>query len=259
MSSPSSSQESLNGTAVIKWAEALPRARNRAAAPAATGSQAATVARRRRSRIPGSRPGPLPLPGPPPACPLPDPVLAALGGVPDAAPPYDDARANGRVRSDDPVHVVAGAPAGLAPRPAATAAAGSGPRAAGVATPRRQTSAPGMAAEPSVGAGDPAGPAWPSQFAQVLAETLAGTRPPRQLAPWTTQRARGHIRRLGPLLAAGQQPRIRRIVASTPSSGVVEMAVVVRSGARVHALALRLERGDGSHPSAWQCTAVEAA
>jgi Family of unknown function (DUF6459) len=102
-------------------------------------------------------------------------------------------------------------------------------------------------------------PAWPSQFAQVLAETLAGSRPPRQLTPWTTERARGHIRRLGPLLAASQEPRIRRIVACTPSSGVVEMAVVVRFGPRVRALALRLERGDSSHVTAWQCTAIEAA
>jgi Family of unknown function (DUF6459) len=104
-----------------------------------------------------------------------------------------------------------------------------------------------------------AGPTWPSQFAQVLAETLAGSRPPRQLTPWTTQRARGHIRRLGPLLAADYEPRIRRIVASTPSRGVVEMAVVVRFGPRVRALAVRLERGDNSHSSAWQCTAIEAA
>jgi hypothetical protein len=109
------------------------------------------------------------------------------------------------------------------------------------------------------GTGGRAGPIWPSQFAQVLAETLAGSRPPRQLTPWTTQRARGHIRRLGPLLAADHEPRIRRIVASTPSRGVVEMAVVVRFGPRVRALAVRLERGDNSHSSAWQCTAIEAA
>ena len=102
-------------------------------------------------------------------------------------------------------------------------------------------------------------PAWPSQFAQVLAETLAGSRPPRQLTPWTTERARGHIRRLGPT-ARGQPGAAdtanRR---STPSSGVVEMAVVVRFGPRVHALAVRLERGDSSHVTAWQCTAIEAA
>ncbi|HUK73519.1 MAG TPA: Rv3235 family protein [Streptosporangiaceae bacterium] len=102
-------------------------------------------------------------------------------------------------------------------------------------------------------------PTWPSQFAQVLAETLAGSRPPRQLTPWTTERARGHIRRLGPLLAGSQEPRIRRIVASTPSSGVVEMAVVVRFGPRVRALAVRLERADSTRATAWQCTAIEAA
>src|SRR2546430_1731629 len=42
-----------------------------------------------------------------------------------------------------------------------------------------QADAPGPAAprEP---------PGWPGQFAQVLAETLAGSRPSRQLVPWTT-------------------------------------------------------------------------
>ena len=111
------------------------------------------------------------------------------------------------------------------------------------------------------GGGQPTRPApsWPSQFAQVLAETLAGSRPPGQLTPWTTERARGHIRRLGPLLAASQEPRIRRIVASTPSSGVVEMAVVVRFGPRIRALAIRLERANTPRVRAWQCTAIEAA
>ncbi len=110
----------------------------------------------------------------------------------------------------------------------------------------------------SNGAARPA-PAWPSQFAQVLAETLAGSRPSRQLTPWTTERARGHIRRLGPLLAGSQEPRIRRIVASTPSAGVVEMAVVVRFGPRIRALAVRLERAESTPLAGWQCTAIEAA
>jgi hypothetical protein len=100
----------------------------------------------------------------------------------------------------------------------------------------------------------------------VLAETLAGSRPPRQLVPWTTERARDRIQRLGPLLSAGQQPRVRRVVTCHPTADAMEMAVVVVFGQRVHALALRLERGGGRpaagrapEPGRWMCVAVEAA
>ncbi len=110
-------------------------------------------------------------------------------------------------------------------------------------------------------------PGWPSRFAQVLAETLAGSRPPRQLAPWTTERARDRIRRLGPQLSAGQQPRVRRVVTSRPTADAVEMTVVVGFGMRVHALAVRLERagcapataGQAARAGRWLCVAVEAA
>jgi len=101
----------------------------------------------------------------------------------------------------------------------------------------------------------------------VLAETLAGSRSPAQLAPWTTERARSHIRRLGPLLTAGQRPLVHRVVTSLPAADVIEMSVVVGFGPRVRALAIRLERtaarrlepgGPGRQPR-WLCTAVEAA
>jgi hypothetical protein len=101
----------------------------------------------------------------------------------------------------------------------------------------------------------------------VLAETLAGSRPPAQIAPWTTERARSHIRKLGPLLTAGQRPLVQRVITSAPSAGVVEMAVVVGFGPRVRALAVRLERmpprpataGHTARQARWLCTAVEAA
>ena len=100
----------------------------------------------------------------------------------------------------------------------------------------------------------------------MLAETLAGSRPPRQLVPWTTERARDRIRRLGPLLSAGQQPRVRRVVTCHPTADAMEMAVVVGFGKRVHALAVRLERGGGqaaagraAQPGRWLCVDVEAA
>jgi hypothetical protein len=100
----------------------------------------------------------------------------------------------------------------------------------------------------------------------VLAETLAGSRPSRQLVPWTTERARERIQRLGPQLSAGQQPQVRRVVTFHPTADVLEMTVVVAFGMRVRALAVRLERTGGGQaaagrpgPAGWLCTTVEAA
>ena len=116
------------------------------------------------------------------------------------------------------------------------------------------------------GDGDDIGP-WPSQFAQVLAETLAGARPASQLTPWTTEQARTHIRRLGPLLAAERRPRVQRVRASRPARNVVEVAVIAEFGSRTRALAARLERA-GAEPATpgrrgrearWLCTAIESA
>ena len=168
--------------------------------------------------------------------PLPDPEAIRLCLIPDSAPPYD-------------AEVAAPGPAGAFPRLDAG--------------PRKPPAAPGVPGRP----GSPTPPpGWPGQFAQVLAETLAGSRPPRQLVPWTTERARDRIRRLGPLLSAGQQPRVRRVVTFHPTADAIEMAVVVVFGQRVHALALRLERGGGqatagrvAQPGRWLCVAVEAA
>jgi hypothetical protein len=115
-------------------------------------------------------------------------------------------------------------------------------------------------------------PGWPNRFAQVLAETLAGARPPRQIVPWTTEEALRRIQRLGPRLASEQRPRVRRVLTSLPAPDVMEMAVVVGFGQRVEALAVRLEQ-TGPRPAAlpgagaaggratarWVCTAVEAA
>jgi len=132
-------------------------------------------------------------------------------------------------------------------------------------TPPRGTSGAGQPpAGPPRGGSRPAGPpdpdprGWPSQFAQILAETLAGSRPARQLAPWTTEQARRQIRSLEPLLATGQRPRVRRLMASAPASGVLELTAVVGFGPRVRALALRLERDDADRGH-WCCTAIESA
>jgi hypothetical protein len=109
---------------------------------------------------------------------------------------------------------------------------------------------------------------WPSQFAQVLSETLAGSRPASHLTPWTTERARERISQLGPLLAASRQPRVRRVIITSPVQGVLEMTVIVDIGSRSRAVAVRLERpspatppmtGQSTRAPAWLCTAVEAA
>ncbi len=167
--------------------------------------------------------------------PLPDPRAVRRFLIPDAAPPYD----------------------GEASPPARAGEPEAGSEAGG--TRNRQGGGTGAApASP---------PAWPGRFAQVLAETLAGSRPSRQIVPWTTERARDHIQRLGPQLASGQQPRVRRVITFHPSRDVLEMSVVVGFGPRVRALAVRLERAGpppaaGSRPpeaGRWLCTAVEAA
>jgi hypothetical protein len=87
------------------------------------------------------------------------------------------------------------------------------------------------------------------------------------MSSWATDRARARIQRLGPMLAAGQRPRLRRVVAFRPASDVIEMTVVVSFGPRIHALAIRLEHspppralpGHQARRSRWLCTEVEAA
>jgi hypothetical protein len=120
------------------------------------------------------------------------------------------------------------------------------------------------AARPAEGTADPA-VAWSRQFAQVVAEILAGARSPRQIAPWTTERVRDRIILLTQTLSTGQKPRIRRIVTSRPAALVVEMTVVLSFGPRSRALALRIEQLPGrrpapglpARPARWLCTEIE--
>jgi hypothetical protein len=180
--------------------------------------------------------------------PLPDAGAVRLLLVPDSAPPYDEG------------------PAGTGPR-----SRSSGPPAPpGSREPPAPPESHERPAPPEPGPrrrGQPAAAGWPSQFAQVLAETLAGSRPQGQITPWTTDRARRLIRELGPMLATATAPRVRRVVTTRPVPGVVEMTVIVVCGARVRALAVRLERdgphgaspGRGPRAARWVCTAIEAA
>jgi hypothetical protein len=203
--------------------------------------------------------------------PLPDATAVRLLPVPDSAPPYDESPGRQDGNSGRPGRRDLRR---FGPGPASGPGTASGPGEAGTA------SGPG----PASGNGGPGGASgWPSQFAQVLAETLAGSRPQGQIAAWTTDQARKRIRQLGPMLAAqaaGATPRVRRIVTSRPALGVVEMTVVVGCGPRTRALAVRLERAaplphapdarapdtgtdrtnpDDTNPATWICTAIESA
>jgi hypothetical protein len=176
--------------------------------------------------------------------PLPDAHAIQTRLVPEAAPPYDDAAAANAIAHD--------------------------------AEPERRAAAWRIVEdprEPDRAQPTESGP-WPSQFAQVLAETLAGSRPARQIRPWTTEQARKRSNELGQMLSAARQPRVRRVIVSSPAQGVVEMTVIVDFGARARAVAVRLERPFPPKPgtarpaqlgpqrasgSAWVCTAIEAA
>ncbi len=201
--------------------------------------------------------------------PLPDPAAVRMFHIPDSAPPFDEALPVGAA---DPIAEPSAAARGATvrtadapPLPPATPA----PDVPGHGTVPGHGSVPtGAAVTPPVptaaGAPTRAAPArWPNQFAQALAETLAGSRPARQMTPWTTEQVRTAIQRLGAHLGTGQQPRVRRVLTSYPAAGVMEMTVVIGFGNSVRALAVRLERApdrsDDARGQRWLCTAVEAA
>jgi len=198
--------------------------------------------------------------------PLPDAAAVRLLLVPDSAPPYDDRpgradhrdRPSGSPTSDEPP---------MSRERLAPPGSGEPPAPPG---PHERPAPPGSGGPPGPGprrCGPVTTTQWPSQFAQVLAETLAGSRSQGQIAPWTTDQARRRIRQLGPMLAAGAAPRVRRVMTSRPAAGVVEMTVIVGCGPKVRALAVRLERdgrrsarpGRDARDARWICTAVEAA
>jgi hypothetical protein len=180
--------------------------------------------------------------------PLPDLVAVRRLEIPDSAPPYDGEEDAAATR------LPAAEQAASGDEPAAAADEGTAEPDPGSGQPRRPAGRggpgrPGGSAQPG---------AWPSQFAQVLAETLAGSRSAQQLTPWTTEETRQRIRQLGPMLATGQRPRVRRIMTSAPARGVLELTAVVGFGSRVRVLAMRLERSS-QPPEQWRCTALESA
>lgn len=101
-------------------------------------------------------------------------------------------------------------------------------------------------------AGSRAEDEWSRQFALLLTETLAGARPPRQLLPWTTDRAREHMYKLMPLFSGGQRPRVQRVIAKRPTRDAIEMTVIVGVGTRTRAIAARLERARHPRRDQWR-------
>jgi hypothetical protein len=183
---------------------------------------------------------------------------AYLIPVPDAAPPYD-CDIHGTTCQSPGGAVVGGAGVGGAVTGGAvTGGAGAPGVAPGFAGARGEPATAGPLAS-CVGA------AWPRQFAQAIAETLAGTRPIRQIVPWTTERAQARIRSLCSLFRTDTRPRIQRVLSSSPSANVVEVTVIARFGPRTRALALRFEHiparqpapGLSGRPARWLCTEIE--
>jgi Family of unknown function (DUF6459) len=169
--------------------------------------------------------------------------------VPGIAPPYDD---EARDAADGPTS---------GPTPNGQTASGPTPNGPTELAPR---TGPRPTASSPAAAGVTA--AWPRHFAHVIVEVLGGSRPPRQLAGWTTDRVRARIVALVPAFGTDQRPRIQRVLASWPANDVVEATVVVSFGPRTRALAVRFERRAGrpaapglpARPPRWLCTEIEA-
>ena len=222
-------------------------------------------------RRPDRRPDRLPLRPPPPGRerPLPDAVaLPSRLPLPAAGPSFDDQVGPDLAPLPAPLRAALPAtgpgrahsrPGSPADRPG-PAGGTSSPKPAGA----ERDGTPSAAGAGAAPAREPGGGEWASQFAQALAEALAGSRPSRQIAPWTTEHARRRIRQLGPLLQAGSRPVVRRVLTSAPCAGVVEMTVIVGVGTRTRAIAVRLERArrdpaGPARPRGWVCTVIEAA
>jgi hypothetical protein len=211
-----------------------------------------------------SRPVPM-VPAPP--RPAPSPLLVGLPTrvpLPAAGPAFDD-----QANLDLSPPPTSASPPPAAPGPDSTPTGpGRGDAEPALAEPADVPSGPPPArAAPPAPPARPDGPdtgAWASMFAQALAEALAGSRPARQIAPWTTEQARRRIQALGPLLQDGPRPVVRRVLTSAPRRDVVEMTVVIGVGPRTRAIAVRLERArpSSARPGRgrpWICTAIEAA
>ncbi len=98
---------------------------------------------------------------------------------------------------------------------------------------------------------------WALRFARVALEVVTGLRPPAQLVRWTTPAVLAALTRRHALAqrGGGRPPMaaVRSMRVCEPAAGVAEVAAVVADGARVRALAVRLE-GEGGR---WRVVAFD--
>ncbi|WP_337063477.1 Rv3235 family protein [Kineococcus sp. G2] len=100
---------------------------------------------------------------------------------------------------------------------------------------------------------------WTRDYLVVLLEVLSGHRPPQQLLRWSAADVYTDVQRRAVLsarlrgTAPGPRPRVLRVLPCPVGEGAVEVGAVVRSGDRVRALALRVER----RHDRWRVTALE--
>jgi hypothetical protein len=172
--------------------------------------------------------------------------------APQTEPPYDDeaAIAGRETAANVPAPAVQGTLA-LACPPHSGAPDGQ------AGTQLRLVPAPVRSTDP----GRPDPRAWARQLAQAVTEVLAGDRPPTQLVRWTTERIYADLERAAAnrarertVIRSGRaRPKVTRVFVCDVRDGVVEASAVVKHGARMRAMALRLETlGDQ-----WLCTALE--
>lgn len=107
----------------------------------------------------------------------------------------------------------------------------------------------------------PSPKAFGGRLVQALSEASAGERPLHQLSPFFSRpvyhRLERHfattLRGTGAQAGPDNRANVRSVHVCEPSDGVAEVAAVVRRGARMAAIALRLEGREGR----WLCTALQ--
>lgn len=101
---------------------------------------------------------------------------------------------------------------------------------------------------------------WAVHLAQAVVEVMSGVRPAPQIVRWTTPEVYAVVARRGALSArrgtgSARRAVVRRVLVCEPADGVAEACAVVVDGARVRALAMRLEGLDGR----WRLSALQLA
>ncbi len=104
---------------------------------------------------------------------------------------------------------------------------------------------------------------WAARITLAVLEVMTGARPPTQVLRWTTPEVYAVLARrsarVGRRVAEGRAPRARqrivvqRVRVCEPADGVAEVALVVRHGPRVRAVAVRLVGQDGK----WKIGALQ--